>query len=214
MEQYLQQVSTFIETHQEWAGLTLGLLAMGESLLIIGLAIPATALMLLVGGLVGSGALEPLPIIAWGVAGAALGDAISYYIGRLLGPKVVRSWPLNKQRRAVARARYFFHKYGVLSIFAGRFLGPLRAVVPSVAGVMRMPHLRFQIANVLSAVVWIPVMLMPGYLTGRSVDAMGGNMNFSVLFSGVLSVVLAVWIARSMMRKRQSASSQQSNDKP
>src|SRR5690606_14590317 len=107
MDQYIQIVSTFIETHQEWAGLTLGVLAMGESLLIIGLAIPATALMLLVGGLVGNGTLEPLPLIAWGIAGAALGDAISYFIGRLLGPKIVRSWPLNKQRRTVARARYF-----------------------------------------------------------------------------------------------------------
>lgn len=214
MDQYIEYVSTFIETHQEWAGVTLGLLAMGESLLIIGLAIPATALMLLVGGLVGSGTLDPLPIIAWGVAGAALGDAISYFIGRLLGPKIVRSWPLNKQRRTVARARYFFHKYGVLSIFAGRFLGPLRAVVPSVAGVMRMPHWRFQCANVLSALIWIPIMLMPGYLTGRSVDALGSdNMNFSILFSGVLSVVLAVWIARAMMRKRQTNNINQPRNK-
>jgi len=214
MDHYIQIVSTFIETHQEWAGLTLGLLAMGESLLIIGLAIPATALMLLVGGLVGSGTLEPLPIIAWGIAGAALGDAISYFIGRLLGPKIVRSWPLNKQRRTVARARYFFHKYGVLSIFAGRFLGPLRAVVPSVAGVMKMRHWRFQIANVLSAAIWIPLMLMPGYLTGRSVGAMdSNNMNFSVLFSGVLSVVLAAWIARAMMRKRQTNNADQPRNK-
>src|SRR3546814_37958 len=175
MDQYIEYASTFIQAHQEWAGLILGLLTMGESLLIVGLAIPSTALLLLVGGLVGGGSLNPLPIIVWGVAGAVVGDAISYYIGRLLGPKIVRSWPLNKQRRAVARARYFFYKYGVLTIFAGRFLGPLRSVVPSVAGVMRMPHLRFQIANILSAALWVPLMLLPGYLAGRSVDAMHGN---------------------------------------
>src|SRR5690606_10246184 len=110
----------------------------------------------LVGGLIGSGTLAAAPIIAWGIAGAVLGDAISYYIGHLLGPKIVRSWPLKKQRRAVARARYFFYKYGMLTIFAGRFLGPLRSIVPSVAGVMRMPHWRFQIANIASALLWIP----------------------------------------------------------
>ncbi|AEC19253.1 membrane protein [Pusillimonas sp. T7-7] len=204
MDQYIEYASTFIQTHQEWAGLILGLLAMGESLLVVGLAIPATALLMLVGGLVGSGTLEPAPIVAWGIAGAVLGDAISYYIGRLLGPKIIHSWPMNKQRRAVARARYFFYKYGVLTIFAGRFLGPLRSIVPSVAGVMRMPHLRFQIANIASAIIWIPVMLLPGYLAGRSVDAMHGNgMNFSLIFSAVLSVALALWIARAMMRKRR-----------
>src|SRR3546814_8287593 len=88
---------------------------MVESLLIVGLAIPSTALLLLVGGLVGGGSLNPLPIIVWGVAGAVVCDAISYYIGRLLGPKIVRSWPLNQQRRAVSRARYFFYTYGVRS---------------------------------------------------------------------------------------------------
>lgn len=205
MDQYIEYASTFIQANQEWAGLILGLLTMGESLLIIGLAIPATALLMLVGGLVGSGTLEPVPIIAWGIAGAVLGDAISYYIGHLLGPKIVHSWPLNKQRRAVARARLFFYKYGMLTIFAGRFLGPLRSVVPSVAGVMRMPHWRFQLANIASGVIWVPVMLLPGYLAGRSVDAMhGSGMNVSLVLSAVLSVGLALWIAYSMMRKRRS----------
>jgi len=204
MDQYLRHAEAFMQANLDWAGPLLGLLALGESLLIIGLAIPATALMLLAGGLVGSGLLEPLPIVAWGIAGAIVGDAISYYIGRGLGPAVLRRWPLNRQRRAVARARYFFHKFGMMSIFAGRFLGPLRAIVPSVAGAMRMSHLRFQAANTLSAVVWIPAMLAPGYLTGRSVEAMGDGMNTSVLISGVLSVVLALWIAKAMMRKRRA----------
>src|SRR5690606_22382464 len=97
MDQYIEYASNFIQSHQEWAGLILGLLTLGESLLIIGLAIPATALLMLVGGLVGSGTLQPVPIVLWGIAGAVLGDAISYYIGRLIGPKIVHSWPLNKQ---------------------------------------------------------------------------------------------------------------------
>ena len=205
MDRYLEYTSSFIESHQEWAGVILGLLAMGESLLIIGLVIPATALLMLVGGLIGSGSLAATPIIIWGIAGAVLGDAISYYIGRLLGPKIVRCWPLNTQRRAVARARYFFYKYGMLTIFAGRFLGPLRSVVPSVAGVMRMPHWRFQMANLASAIVWIPAMLLPGYLAGRSVEAMqGSGMNISLIISAVISLALALWIARAMMSKRRT----------
>ncbi|NYT86680.1 DedA family protein [Pollutimonas harenae] len=214
MDQYIEYASTFIQSHQEWAGLIIGLLTMGESLLIIGLAIPATALLMLVGGLVGSGTLEPAPVVIWGIAGAVLGDAISYYIGHLLGPKIIHSWPLNKQRRAVARARLFFYKYGMLTIFAGRFLGPLRSVVPSVAGVIRMPHLRFQLANIASAIIWVPVMLLPGYLAGRSVDAMHGNgMNLSLIFSTVLSVILALWIARAMVRKRRTPPTHKPQDK-
>ena len=205
MDHYIQLVGDFIQSNQEWAGLVLGLLAMGESLLIVGLIIPATALMLLVGGLVGSGTLDPLPILIGGIVGATLGDGISYYIGRLLGPRIVYRWPLNTQRRAVARARLFFSRYGVISIFLGRFLGPLRAVVPSVAGIMKMPHWRFQIANVVSAAIWIPAMLTPGYITGRGVQALGAQSSTGtgLLISVVLSVALAAWIAFSVTRKRR-----------
>lgn len=205
MEQIVNEITLFINTHQEWAAFILGLLAMGESLLVVGIAIPATAVMLVVGGLVGNGTLDAGPVVFWGIVGAVVGDAISYYIGRLLGPRIIHRWPLNKQRRAVARARHFFYRYGMLSIFAGRFLGPLRAILPTVAGVMKMRHGRFQVANILSAIVWIPVMLLPGYLTGKSIGALGSNgTNAGLVISFVLSVVIAVWITLTLIRKRKS----------
>ena len=205
MEQIVNEITLFINSNQEWAAFILGLLAMGESLLIVGVAIPATAIMLVVGGLVGNGTLDAGPVVFWGIVGAVVGDAISYYIGRILGPRIIHRWPLNKQRRAVARARHFFYRYGMLSIFAGRFLGPLRAILPTVAGVMKMRHARFQVANILSAIVWIPVMLLPGYLTGKSIGALGSNgTNAGLVISFVLSVVIAVWITLTLIRKRKS----------
>ena len=205
MEQIVNEITLFINHNQEWAAFILGLLAMGESLLVVGIAIPATAVMLVVGGLVGNGTLDAGPVVFWGIVGAVIGDAISYYIGRLLGPRIIHRWPLNKQRRAVARARHFFYRYGMLSIFAGRFLGPLRAILPTVAGVMKMRHGRFQVANILSAIVWIPVMLLPGYLTGKSIGALGSNgTNAGLVISFVLSVVIAVWITLALIRKRKS----------
>ncbi|OYY82354.1 MAG: DedA family protein, partial [Rhizobiales bacterium 35-66-30] len=40
--------------------------------------------------------------------------------------------------------------------------GPARAVVPLIAGILAMPQIPFQVANVLSALVWAFVMLAPG----------------------------------------------------
>src|SRR5262249_22224745 len=98
-----------------------------------------------------------------------LGDMVTYWIGRAIGPTVVHHWPLNRDPSAVARARLFFRKYGFLSIFIGRFLGPVRSTIPLVAGMMRMKHVTFQIANVTSAVVWVPFMLLPGYFFAKSI---------------------------------------------
>ena len=112
MNDFIEQVKLFIETHHEWAGPVTALLTLGESLLVVGLFIPATALMVVMGTLIGSGMLDGWTIMIWGIAGAVVGDALSYWLGRWVGPGVMRRWPLNRQRRGVARARLFFYRYG------------------------------------------------------------------------------------------------------
>ena len=168
MQEYLDQIQQFIQTNQFWAGPIIGLLTFGESLLIIGVLIPATTLLFFAGGLVGSGTLEPMPILVWGALGAILGDAVSYALGRWFGPSLLRWKILKRHRTSMARARLFFYRYGFMAVFFGRFLGPLRSTVPAVAGVMGMSHWRFQIANLTSSIAWVPALLAPGYLTAKS----------------------------------------------
>src|SRR5690606_41448183 len=110
MDAYFESIGQFIQTNQDWAGPILFLLTLGESLIIVGLFIPATALLLLTGGLVGTGTLSPWIIVPWGIAGAVVGDALSYLLGRWLGTGMLRRWPFSTQRTAVARARLVFHR--------------------------------------------------------------------------------------------------------
>jgi membrane protein DedA with SNARE-associated domain len=58
-------------------------------------------------------------------------------------------------------------RWGVLAIFIGRFFGPLRASVPLVAGIFRMPFWPFQVANFASAFVWAAVLLTIGDVTAK-----------------------------------------------
>ncbi len=180
-------LEAFLIAHREMAGPILGVIAFGESLVLIGLFFPATAIMLFAGGLIQQGKLDAASVIGWSIAGAVLGDIVTYWLGRWIGPSVVHHWPVNRiNRTSIARARLFFRKFGFLSIFIGRFLGPVRSTIPLVAGIMRMRHLTFQIANVTSAMAWVPFMLLPGYFFARSVG------DFSTL-SG------AQWIAIGVM---------------
>ena len=183
----------FLIHHKEIAGPILGAIAFGESLILIGLFFPATGIMLFAGGLVQKGVLDPVSVTAWSIAGAVLGDIVTYWIGRWIGPRVVHHWPLNRDKTAVARARLFFRKYGFLSIFIGRFLGPVRSTIPLVAGIMRMQHLTFQTANITSAVAWVPFMLLPGYFFAKFIG------DFSELSSsqwvGIAALILALTLA-------------------
>ncbi|WP_439272118.1 DedA family protein [Pseudochrobactrum sp. HB0163] len=167
MDGFIGDIGHFISDNQVWAGPIVGLIAFGESLAVIGMLIPATPIMLAIGGLVGAGIVDPLPVMIGAVIGAVIGDIISYFLGWWLGRRVIHQWPLNKYRHHIAQARLLFRKYGFAAVFFGRFFGPVRCTVPLVAGMMSMDQKRFQTANVLSAIVWAPVMILPGWLAGR-----------------------------------------------
>lgn len=171
MEALIAQVAEIIRQNQFWAGPIIGLMTLGESMFMIGILIPATALLLLTGGLVASGTLPLLPILVWGYAGALLGDALSFWLGRWMGPSVLRCKPLSTHRRTVARARLLFYRYGFYAVLLGRFLGPIRSTIPTVAGVMGMPEFKFQLANLFSALFWVPGLLAPGYMAINAAES-------------------------------------------
>lgn len=171
MDEMIGNAATFIAQHREWAGPIILALTFGESLVLIGMLIPATALMIAVGGMIGTGLLDPVPVLVWGIIGAVLGDWVSYLLGRRVGRSAFHRPPLNRHRAAAAKARLIFRRYGLASVLLGRFLGPVRATVPLVAGVMGMRARTFQIANVGSALIWVPALLAPGYFAANSVGA-------------------------------------------
>jgi len=174
MELWAAQVVEFIAASRGWAGPLIALLAFAESMAVIGLIVPFTAMIVASGALLASGALDPWIVLPWGIAGAALGDAVSYWIGLYLGHRVHRIWPFRNDPELLARGHRFFLRWGVLSVCLGRFFGPLRAVVPLIAGVMAMPQARFQVANVVSAIVWLPALMLPGAIAGKLFENVTG----------------------------------------
>ncbi|MCW5773847.1 MAG: DedA family protein [Rhodospirillaceae bacterium] len=159
------------------------------------------------GALVGSGALDAWIIVPWGIAGASFGDSVSYWIGAYFRERVPGMWPFRKHPEQLTRGRAFFQRWGVLSVFIGRFFGPLRAVVPIVAGMMGMREWKFQITNVISAVVWLPMLLVPGIVAGKLFADVSniGEKVFGYVFLFFVGTTLAGAIyafVRSRMKKR------------
>lgn len=204
MQSLFNDLGEFIRQNAAWAGPIMGLLTFGESMVLIGGFFPATVLMVLAGGLAAQGLINPWELMAWCVAGAVLGDAVSYWLGRKLGPMAWRHPWLRPHRRIAARARLFFRKWGAAAIYLCRFMGPVRAFVPLIAGVTAMPHLKFQVANVGSALVWVPVMLAPGYLAGKGVSLLGESEHaLEWIGAGVAAFVIVFLIVRAIVRSRR-----------
>jgi membrane protein DedA with SNARE-associated domain len=75
---------------------------------------------------------------------------------------VARLWSISKHPGLLHNGRLLIERWGLLMVFVGRFFGPLRAAVPLVAGAMGMSRLKFQLANIGSALVWAAGILGSG----------------------------------------------------
>jgi membrane protein DedA with SNARE-associated domain len=155
-------VLAFVRENQAYAPFIVAALAFCESLAVLSLLVPATVLLAGIGLLIGATGMEFWPIWLGAVIGAFAGDTISYAVGRYFQNGALAMWPLSKYPEMVERGRVFFHKWGAWGVFVGRFFGPLRAVVPLVAGVFTMPLFLFQMVNASSAMAWAFLMLAPG----------------------------------------------------
>jgi len=167
-EEHIQPLVDFIKAHQVWAAPIVFALAFAESLAFISLLVPAWGALVLIGTVVQAGGLNFWPIWIAGSIGAALGDWLSYWIGKKLEHTVQHIWPLSKYPQMIPKGEEFIKKYGALGIFIGRFSGPLRASVPLVAGIFEMPFWRFQIANFTSAFVWAASLILLGDVIAKA----------------------------------------------
>jgi len=167
IEAYSQELVEFVRMNQVWAAPIVALLAFGESLAFISLLLPAWAALVGMGALISAGEINFWPIWVAASIGAALGDWLSFWIGRKLEFAVQQIWPLSRHPELIPRGEAFVEKWGAAAIFIGRFFGPLRASVPLVAGIFDMPFWRFQISNFTSAFVWAAVLLTLGDVVAK-----------------------------------------------
>lgn len=207
MDQWIEDVLRYISANRLVAGPIIFALAFAESLAFISLLVPFTAMIVGAGALVGSGSLDPWIVIPWGIAGAAFGDSVSYWIGRHFKDRVPRMWPFRNNPDQLERGYRFFERWGVLSVFIGRFFGALRAAVPIVAGMLKMTQWKFQVANIVSAIIWLPMLLVPGAIAGvyfKDVHNIGEKVfgYVFIFFVGTTFVgALVIWV-RARLKKR------------
>ncbi len=158
----------FLTRNSVWAAPAFGLLAFGESVALLGIVIPATPILFLMGTLIGSGRLDPLPVLGCAIPGAIGGYWLSWAVGSRIGHRLYHMRMLRPHRRGTARARLFFRHYGGPALIFGRYLlGPFQSMLPLVAGVSRMDPRRFHGWNVASGILWVFVCLAPGYLAAK-----------------------------------------------
>lgn len=191
MGHYLQPIVDYIGNHPNGAIAIVFLMAMGEAIFVLGLFVPSTVVLVGAGTLIGMGKLGFVPIFTATALGAIAGDAISYWIGHTYKEHIRQVWPFSRYTGMLDRGEAYFAKHGGKSVFIGRFIPGIKAVVPGIAGIVGMNPVRFTVINVVSAIVWTASHLLPGIGIGRGINvASSGNPRLLELF--ILVLVIAV----------------------
>jgi membrane protein DedA with SNARE-associated domain/membrane-associated phospholipid phosphatase len=198
MENLLQDLLAWIAQHPHFSNLLIFLVAVLESLLVVGLLVPGAFLLFGMGALVTTGALQLLPTMAWTALGAMAGDTISFLIGNHYHQRLRVVWPLKRYPDLVNRGVDFFCRHGGKSVFMARFVGPVRPIVPAIAGMMDMNIGRFLIVDVIASVLWAPAFILPGM-------AFGASLGLAAEVAGRLVVLLVVavsitWLSYALIR--------------
>jgi membrane protein DedA with SNARE-associated domain len=204
MEHLVQLTLDFISAHSGWAFPVMFVTSFGESFAFLSLLFPGTSILIVAGTLMATGSLPYWPVLAGAIIGAVLGDTVSFWLGERYGGGVGRMWPFTRNPDLLPNGVRFFKRHGGKSVFIGRFFGPVRAVIPLAAGIMRMPRGRFWFANVTSALVWAPMLLLVGDAVGDAGDRLIGSANTVLLVFAGLTVFGIIGIVWAMMRSGRS----------
>ena len=195
----LNTLLDFITRHPEFAYATIFMISLSESLALVGLLVPGTVIMFGVGAIVATGRLGFVPVLLLAMAGAMAGDGISYALGRHYQERLTRFWPFSRYPNMLRRGEVFFRRHGGKSVLFGRFVGPVRPVIPLVAGMLGMSPARFATVNVLSAVGWAFTYLVPGVVIGTSLALVGAvSARLTIL---LLALLLILWAAFWLCRR-------------
>jgi membrane protein DedA with SNARE-associated domain len=188
---FLNTLTELISQNPTWAGLIVFLIAMIESLAIVGIIVPGVAIMFAVGALISNGTLDLVNTVLWAAAGASIGDGLSFALGKHYDQRIYNVNWFKNNPTVLEKGHRFFEQYGVFSVLIGRFVGPIRAVIPLVAGILDMPLKKYIPINIVASLLWAPAYLLPGFFFEKSTNLIPTNIQNK--WPLLLIVALCIW---------------------
>ncbi len=190
-------------------------------------ALPPILVYLVVGGVVGTESLGvPVPgeiaLVAasllaatghtnvWWVAlgasaGAIVGDSIGYALGRRGGRAMLerfgRRFPKHFGPAHLAKAEKMFGRWGVWTVFFGRFIALLRILAGPLAGALRVPYGRFLVANASGGILWASGTAFAIWGLGRAAERWLSDFSWVALVVAVVAGGITTLVIRHRTHK-------------
>jgi len=171
-----------------WIYAILFLIIFCETGLVIAPFLPGDSLLFVAGALCGMDALQLEMLVPILVLAAFSGDNTNYWIGRLIGMKLLgRTNGRLIKREHIDRTHAFYEKHGGKTIIFARFLPIIRTFAPFVAGIGMMRYRLFVLFSAIGSLAWISSLTIAGYLFGN-IPLVKDNLTLIIL--GIIAITL------------------------
>lgn len=173
-----------------------------ETGLLVGFFLPGDSFLFTIGVVAGLGALDIVQVNVLLMLAAMLGDSTGYLLGRQTGPHIfTRKDSRFFKQEYVTRTKAFYDRYGGKTIVLARFVPIVRTFSAFIAGVGRMPYLRFLPFSVCGGIGWVFFMSMLGYELG-ALPMVKKNLDVAVTLVILISL-LPVFIEAYRARRKK-----------
>ncbi len=173
----------------------------------IGLPFPEDATLILTGFLVAQQVVEPLPAFFAVYSGLLISDFFLYWVGRKYGRMLVFHKPFQKiiSPEQIEKLEEKFKRRGLWVVLIGRHVLGLRAQIFLVAGVLRMPAIRFLAADGFTSLFTIALMGGIGYAGGNSIEVLKRNVKrIEHIVILILVILVTAWIVYRHFKIKKS----------
>lgn len=155
----------WLESHPALPLSAIAIIAFIESFALVGVLVPGVVLLFSLAALVSQLDIPIHWALLSAATGACAGDISSFLIGRRVADRLHQIAWFQRHQVWLEQGEWFFRRWGWLSVIIGRFVGPIRPVVPLIAGTLHMPKRLFIGLNLVSVMAWAPIYILPGYFT-------------------------------------------------
>ena len=169
---------------------------------------PEDATFILCGFLIQARTVKTVPALLVIYIGVLIADFILYFFGRKYGRMVVcHRWFhrfLSPEKLTELEDRY--KRKGIFVILFGRHFIGLRVQIFIVSGIMRMHPLKFLLADAVTVIFTIAVMVSIGYVGGHSLKDLGIHISKTeYLASFCLASFIIGWLVFKYIQKKKSS---------
>ncbi len=159
-----------------------------ETGLVVTPFLPGDSLLFAAGTFAALGALDVRLLCLIMIVAPFFGDNVNYWLGYTIGPKIFHQERVRFfSKKHLQDTHAFYERHGPKTVIIARFIPIVRTFAPFVAGIGRMPYVRFISYSLVGSMLWVTAFVLGGYYFGN-IPAVKQNFTLTIFMIILISI--------------------------